>query len=355
MNFEKIRPQLWKYGRRGRQALSAAVKIGIGSAAAILVCQLLKLPNAASAGTITLLTLIARTRKDTIQLIGWRLVSFVITVVICAVIFPLVEKSYLAYALFLFADVLILDLLNWQSTLSVNAVIGAHFLINRDFSAEFVIDELILLMIGTLIAFGLNLLQPTLSERERLYRKIGAVEAELKTCLCDVSAYLRKEQKADVSRSDLNLLQEELNECIAHATQFTQNSFHERDKWFLQYFEVRLLQCMILKQLHAHVKAIQSIPGHGKLAANFIDTLSFHVTESSRPKTQLEDVDRLIRQGALCPDEQSDFESQAMFYHVLLDLKEYLQLESEFLSSLSPRQLRQYEEKVNYLPKEAVS
>lgn len=344
------RLRLWKFFRHLRHGISISIKVGLGSALAILIAQALHLSNATSAGSITLLTLIAGTRKETIRLIFWRMISFLITVSICAILFPAIPQIYLAYALFLFLDVFILEVLGWQSTLSVNAVIGVHFLINRDFSIPFIVDEFLLLLIGTLIAFLLNLIQPVLSERERLYNRIRQTEKELEHALHDISSYLRKETPIDYALKDLTVLKDELNENIQLSSTFAQNSFKEDDKWFLHYFEARLLQCMLLRQLHDHIKAIREIPANGKLVADYIDSLCEVVSMSIPPDEQIKELDVLIEQAGCRCDRSTHFQNQAMLYHVLLDLQEYLRIKKGFFDSLNASTLAQYQNKDHSKP-----
>ena len=49
------------------------------------------------------------------------------------------------------------ELAGWRAAISVNSVVGAHFLVSRDFSFYSVCNELILVLIGITAALLLNL------------------------------------------------------------------------------------------------------------------------------------------------------------------------------------------------------
>ena len=73
-----------------KKMLLLSAKIGLGVSVAIYIAQLMKLENAASAGTITLLTLIT-TRWDTFRLSLKRLIMFAVSVCLCWGIFSVVN------------------------------------------------------------------------------------------------------------------------------------------------------------------------------------------------------------------------------------------------------------------------
>ena len=133
-----------------------SAKIGIGASVAIYIAELLNLQYATSAGIITLLTLIT-TRWGTFRLSLQRLLTYVASVAVCWVVFSLVPSMWIEYGVFLFLVVLMTEWLGWKSTLSVNAVIGTHFLTTQDFSMNFVMNELLLVVIGITIAIILIL------------------------------------------------------------------------------------------------------------------------------------------------------------------------------------------------------
>lgn len=159
--------------------LTEALKIAFGSALAVVICTLLNLPHPYSAGTITLLTLMGSTRKQTLSLIGKRYVSFGFAIFLCWLIFPHVKSIYLAYGLYLLGIVFILWTIGWKDTLSVNAVIGTAFILDQTFSFEHILIELLILTIGIAIAFLLNLYQPDLAIKNLVYEQIFKVEYEI--------------------------------------------------------------------------------------------------------------------------------------------------------------------------------
>lgn len=141
---------------RYRKIISRSLKIAVGSSLAIFVAQLLGLQNATSAGIITLITIVT-SRRETVQLSYRRVMTFFLSVILACVIFQAVPWAWIDYGIYIFVMAVICQLLNWDSTVSLNAVIGTHFLTSQDFSLIFILNEFSLVLIGIVFAILLNL------------------------------------------------------------------------------------------------------------------------------------------------------------------------------------------------------
>ena len=172
-----------------RKMLLLAAKIGIGSSVAIYIAQLLNLEYATSAGIITLLTVIT-TKWETIRLSFLRLLTYVITVVVCWGIFHIVPNMWIEYGLFLFIIVFVGEWMGWRGTLSVNAVIGTHFLTTQNFTIEFLINELLLVVIGIVIAVVLNLVHINNAHEQGIVKSMRHVEHQMKQIMIELAGYL---------------------------------------------------------------------------------------------------------------------------------------------------------------------
>ena len=120
---------------KAEKILLLSVKIAIGASLAIYIAEYLRLENAASAGIITLLSVLT-TKWGTLKLSLLRIVTFLATVAGCWLIFQYVQGDWIGFGIFLFFMVILCELTGLRNTLSVNAVIATHILTARDFSAD---------------------------------------------------------------------------------------------------------------------------------------------------------------------------------------------------------------------------
>lgn len=319
-----------------RKALLLSVKIGLGSALAILIAEGLGLESPAAAGTITLLTL-ANSKWETLRLAGRRLVLFFVTIGLCWGCFSLLPSVYSAFALFLVLITAITEFLGWQNTLSVNALIGMHVMSIHTFTMDFVLNELSLLLIGLVLAFLLNMVQLGKSEESILFKGIQMSDEKLEHLLFDLSETLQhRESTRDFFRHGKQLEKEILN-LLAIAKEHERNTFSPATEYFVRYFETRLAQTEILIQLHAMARQIEQIPEGVEAITEYIRQIAEQVCLSDEPGHLLQEQARLVRalENSPLPKTRAEFESQALILRILSDTRDFLVLKEHFIRHLS--------------------
>ena len=320
-----------------------SAKIGVGASVAMYIAQSLNLEYASSAGTIALLTLIT-TKWGTFRLSLQRLITYAASVSVCWAVFRLIPSMWVGYGVFLFLIVLVTEKLGWRSTLSVNAVIGSHFLISKNFTIAFMINELLLVAIGITVALLLNLIHINNAHENGIIRSMRHVEHKMKEILIELSEYLKQNSKGDCVWDDLIRLENDLEEYLEMASEFHHNTFQNHQDYYMIYFEMRMKQCGALHNLHAEMKRMRGMPRQARIVADFISDISKYVTEMNDPKKQIEGLDHTLehlRQEPL-PKTHEEFESRAELYHVLMDLEEFLLYKKRFVEDIDETQFRIY-------------
>ena len=104
-----------------------ALKIAIGSSLAIYIANLFGLKYSLAAGSVALLTMVT-TKWKTVKLSVARVVTFIISVLMALIIFSAVDSEWMAYGIYVFFVVIVSEMIGWGATISVNALIGMHFL-----------------------------------------------------------------------------------------------------------------------------------------------------------------------------------------------------------------------------------
>ena len=320
-----------------------SAKIGIGASVAIYIAELLNLQYATSAGIITLLTL-TTTRWGTFRLSLQRLLTYVVSVGICWVIFSIVPSMWIEYGIFLFLVVLMTEWLGWKSTLSVNAVIGTHFLTTQDFSLGFAINEFLLVVIGISIAIILNLFHINSTHENGIIRSMRHVEHEMKKILTEVAGYLTQESTGKHAWDDVIRLEKELEEYLELASEYHHNTFQTHQDYYMAYFEMRMKQCGALHNLHSEMRRMRQMPKQAHIVADFITDISQYVTEMNDPKKQIEQLESTLEhlRNEPLPETHEEFETRAELYHVLMDLEEFLLYKKRFVEEINETQFRVY-------------
>lgn len=327
-----------------RNLLLHAFKIGLGSSLAIYIATALGLNYATTAGSIALLTIVT-TKWGTLKLSVIRIVSFFVAAWICAIVFTHVPSQWIAYGIFTFFIVILCDLVGWKSAISVNALVGMHFLTHMDeFSKEFIMNEFYLLLIGISISIVFNLFHAYKFEEQHLIHNMRQVEHDLSETLLEISEYLENHMAGKEVWKDVDRLEKEIDLFIQDAREYQDNTFHSHPGYYIDYFKMRRDQCKIMQNLHKEMKAIKSMPRQAHKVAEYVKYLSGFVVEKNEPVEQLTRLHLLFEEMKRdeLPKTREEFESRALLYHTLMDLEDFLNCKVEFISKLDETRRKLY-------------
>lgn len=332
-----------KLRRQLRKSLLLAFKIGLGSCLAICIAQLLHLDNSVAAGSITLLTLMT-TKWGTVRLSIYRIITFMICVGLAFSIYHCFGSTWVEYGLFVFLTVAICDLMGWTAAISVNALIGAHFLETMDFSAHFIWNEFQLVLIGVCLAFVLSMVYNYREEKKYLIRKMRQAEGDLQMILGELAAYLSNKDMQRNVWQDIEDLEMNLKRYIEAAREYQDNTFQSHPGYYIDYFEMRLDQCDIIDNLHNEASRMRYMPVQARVVAEYILYMADYVVEHNIPNAQLDRLQQILQdmKKEELPATREEFENRALLYHMLMDLEDFLLIKSRFVESLDEKKLKLY-------------
>ncbi|MDO4336784.1 MAG: aromatic acid exporter family protein [Eubacteriales bacterium] len=326
-----------------KKLLLRTAKIAVGSSIAIYAAELLHLEYAASAGSIALLTLVT-TKWETLKLSAFRVITFAAAVILAWIAFVHLNSEWVAYGTFIFVLVLLSEILNLKATISVNAVIGTHFLATHDFSLAFVKNEFLLVLIGISVAIVLNLFHDNHNRKKDIIRNMRRTEQQLQEILREMASYLLNQETERNVWEDICSLEEQLHGFSEDAHEYQNNTFQSHPGYYIDYFEMRMKQCNMLHNLHYEMKKIRTMPGQAEIIAHYILYLADYVVEVNVPTPQLERLQGIFKEMEKepLPVTREEFESRAMLYHILMDLEEFLIVKKRFVNELDERQMQRY-------------
>ena len=323
--------------------LILAAKIGIGSSAAIYIAEFFNLEYTASAGTIALLTLMT-SKWETVKLALFRLITFEFAILIAGVLFPHIESVWVGYGLFVFCIVILSASLGWKATISVNAVVGLHLITSHDFSTTSILNEMYLVLIGITMAIILNLFHDNYGRKKDLILNMRYTEERLQTILRELIMYLRNQEMSQNVWEDICCLETKLQDFIAEAYVYQDNTFHSHPGYYIDYFEMRMNQTHVLHNLHYEMKKIKNIPKQAHVIADYMTYLVDYVVEINEPVLQMSELNKIFdhMKTEPLPVTREEFESRALLYHILMDIEEFLVFKMRFVHGMTERQVKEY-------------
>ncbi len=80
------------------------------------------------------------------------------------------------------------------------------------------------------------------------------------------------------------------------------------------------------------------------MTADYMLYLADHVREKNIPEEQLERLQEIFKEMKKenVPRDREEFENQAMLYHIMMDIEEFLKYKIEFIENLDDRQRKEY-------------
>ena len=326
-----------------RKILLLAFKIGLGSSIAIYIAQALHLEYAVSAGTVTLLTLMA-SKWETIRLSAARFATFIVTVSLGWLIFSNISSMWAAYGLLLTFIVFMAEALGWRTTISVNSVVAAHLVTSQNFSSAAILNEFLLVLIGVVLAIILNLFHGNVFHRQKIISDMRDTEKCLQSILMDLAAYLSGDGTQHDVWADIRALEDRSLSYIKSATEYQNNTFQSHPEYYIAYFEMRYEQCRILRNLNTELVKISTMPKQAAVISDYLLYLAEYVIEINHPGMQIKRLNEIFEdmRNEDLPKSREEFENRAMLYHVLMDIQDFLMIKADFVNKLDQRQLERY-------------
>ena len=326
-----------------KKILIQALKIAVGTSVAMYIAQAMKLQNATSAGTIALLTIMT-TKWETVRLSIARIITFAIAVLLAIFTFSNLIIPWEVFGIYIFFLVLVSEFLGWKNTISVNAVIGTHFVVSRDFSPEFIANEFMLVLIGTAVAFVVNLFSHNRNRQKRLVESIREVEETLQMILKELASYLLKQEMKENVWRDIRDLETKLKKLVVEASEYEGNTFQSHTVYYMEYFEMRLEQCTVLHDLHYELRKIRSRSVQAEMIAKYMLYLVDYVKETNVPADQIRMLEDMVEEMGRqpLPVSQEEMETRVVLYHVLTELETFLIHKRRFVQSLDNKRKRLY-------------
>lgn len=307
------------------------IKYVTGSVAAVLLAVALQLQFAYAAGIITLLT-IQDTKKETVKIAVKRMIIFMIMTALSVLIFPLAGFHVWAFGIVLIPYLFCCMALDMKEAIAPIAVLCTHYISAQSCSAGMIGNELLILVIGAGIGVLCNLFMP--DGREQLVRYQRSVDDKMVHILQRMALYIELEDKSDYTGNCFEELDGMLADLKKEALHYMNNHLIEEDDYYYEYMQMRAKQCNILKRIYADIIRLTATQEQGKKLAEFIRKTAAEFTEKNDTQGLLSELEQLhgYYERQELPATRQEFENRSMLYHILEDMKIFLEIKKEFIA-----------------------
>lgn len=284
-----------------------------------------------AAGIITLLT-IQDTKKETVKIAVKRMIIFLIMTALSVLIFPLAGFHVWAFGIVLIPYLFCCMALDMKEAIAPIAVLCTHYISAQSCSAGMIGNELLILVIGAGIGVLCNLFMP--DGRERLVRYQRTVDDKMVHILQRMALYIELEDKSDYTGNCFEELDGMLADLKKEALYYMNNHLIGEDDYYYEYMQMRAKQCNILKRIYADIVRLTATQEQGKKLAEFIRKTAAEFTEKNDTQGLLSELEQLhgYYERQELPVTRQEFENRSMLYHILEDMKIFLEIKKEFIA-----------------------
>lgn len=307
------------------------IKYVVGSVAAVLLAAALRLKFAYAAGIITLLT-IQDTKKETVKIAAKRIVIFIIMTILSAAIFPLAGYHVWAFGVVLIPYLICCIALDMKEAIAPIAVLCTHYISAGSCNAGMILNEFLILVIGAGVGILLNMFMP--DSRAKLVEYQRTVDDKMIHILKRMALYMERDNKSDYTGECFEELDKMLINLKKEALYYMNNHFLGENDYYYEYMQMRARQCGILKRVYSDIVRLTTTPQQVMALADFVEKIANEFAEENDVQGLLEELEALKESYTVSelPKSREEFENRAMLYHIMEDLKVFLQIKREFFN-----------------------
>lgn len=311
------------------ETLFNCIKLICAALASMGIAQLLHLEFVASAGVISLLTIMP-TKKETFKTAGIRFLAFAVALVLAFVCYNVAGFNIMAFALFLIIFIPVCLVCKWNYAMTICSVVASHFLILGDTSIEHILNEVLIFSIGVGMGMLANLhLRKDVNYIERLKDE---TDAEMKSILAGMAEHILDAENTDYNGELLHQLRKSIRQAKNVADMNYNNQFKTTDVYDIEYIRMRDKQCMVIHEMYKIVRHIDTTPSTAHLISDFLKYMSETYHKENDGKLTLEkfrEMDLAMKSKPL-PVERKEFEDRAMLFNLMRKIEEFVLLKIEF-------------------------
>lgn len=309
------------------------IKLVVATTVAILLAQMIGLTFATSAGVIAILSLLD-TRKSSLKIAWRRFLSAVLGLVIAIALFYVFGFKVWVISLYIAVYVPLAYYWKLESGIPPITVLVLHLYSLESVLPLQIINEVGLLLVGTITALALNAYMPSKQGKIDAYHSV--VEKDLRAILMQFAMLLKNGDGSN----DGNLI-DELEITLSAALELvyieSNNQIFQSTNYQVHYFEMRREQEKILKGMSESITAtaLDLRSEESQLLSQLFEGIAQQLSQENPAAGLMEDLQSFrshFRERSL-PATREEFESRALLFQLLGDLERFIQLKVDFYRS----------------------
>lgn len=313
-----------------KENLFKSLKIAVAALAAIAVAGEIGLSYSATAGIITILS-IQNTKRETIKTARSRILAFLCALGISFFCFLAGGFTLLSFSVYLLLFAMLCLMAGWPEAIAMDAVLITHFLTEGSMELSLIINESLLLIIGT--GFGILVNLHLHQQQEEYLRLATEADNQIKGILHRMAYWLRQEDRTAYQDDCFTRLEQSLKEAKLCAAANYGNTIQHSSTEELDYIRMREQQSVVLKGIYCNIKEIRILPQQAEQIALLLEQIEKDYHRENTVVGLLEKLEMLqqrMKEQEL-PKCREEFEARAILFYIIMQLNTLLQLKRKYI------------------------
>lgn len=306
------------------------LKTALGTIISLYIAEFFKLNFGVTAGIVTIIT-IQGTKKESFKVAFDRFIASAIGLIISVLLFHVFGFTPVVFGVFVLLFMPICLRYDLFQGFLVTVVLVTHMLVIEDISVASILNEVYILLVGTVVALILNMYMPEV--KEDILKTKRAIDDGMRRII----SYF-----ADVMVTGAIFVDEEkiFTDLRKNLDTYRELAFNEYNndlinpsRYKIDLANMKKSQFKVLLRMRKHFYKFYISSDHAHMVADFARRVADSIGVGGIHNDALKELGELrekFRNMSL-PQTRVEFESRAMFFQFLNDIEEFLEIKRDFL------------------------
>lgn len=306
-----------------------AFKMAISAMVALIIGELIGVRYATVGAVISILS-IQDTRMKALVVGRKRIVACIIGIVLSMILYYFIGQNSLVFGIFLLILIPITSRLKVEEGMVPAVVLSTHILIAEKITFGWMLNEILLMIIGIGVASIANIFMPSLEDEFK--KSIYEIEETYRIIINRMAKSLITLTVQIDEQKLIEKAESELRESSIMAYKITNNKFFRHSSYYTDYIAMRINQFEAIKRMRLHFEKFNISVEQMGVMAEFTKCVAENITEMNDCRNlllQLDDLKNEYRKMEL-PKTREEFESRAQLLQFLNDMEDFLMIKRNF-------------------------
>ncbi|MGN0144212.1 MAG: aromatic acid exporter family protein [Clostridium sp.] len=309
---------------------SKTFKMALSATIAILISNSMNLQFGATSGIIAILS-IHEVKREAFLIVLRRMTAAFIAILFSFVLYMALGNNSVVFGLFLMIYIPFTMKFNLQDGMVVGAVLSTHLLSSPNINYNWIINEVVITIIGISTAMLFNLYMPSLEEEFEKNRE--EIEENYKLIISDMAGRLMMGETQNIKNEIFQVTEKIIGENKKIAKRICDNYFiFKKDYYYLSYMEMRSAQFETIRRMNKHFSRFYMTYYQTELLSEYTYKVAYNIHKDNNCILLINELNTLKNEYKKMdlPKNRDEFENRALLLQFLNDLEDFLLLKKSF-------------------------